>query len=42
MSTAMILEMVVKRYFDTLAELLDGTVVTTQPATSLTPEQRID
>jgi D-sedoheptulose 7-phosphate isomerase len=35
-------EMVVKRYFDTLAELLHGTVVTTREGTSLTLEQGID
>jgi D-sedoheptulose 7-phosphate isomerase len=38
----MSLEMVVKRYFDTLAELLHGTVVTTLEGTSLTLEQGID
>jgi hypothetical protein len=38
----MIPEMVVKRYFDTLTELLHGTVVMTQDATSLTLEQGID
>ena len=42
MSTATIREMVVKRYFNTLTELLHGTVVTTQDATSLTFEQGID
>ena len=42
MSTATIREMVVKRYFNTLTELLRGTVVTTQDATSLTLEQGID
>jgi D-sedoheptulose 7-phosphate isomerase len=35
-------EMVVKRYFDTLAELLHGTVVTNREGTSLTLEQGLD
>jgi D-sedoheptulose 7-phosphate isomerase len=42
MSTAIIPEMVVKRYFDTLAELLHGTEVTTLEGTSLTLDQGID
>jgi hypothetical protein len=38
----MLPEMVVKRYFDTLAELLHDTVVTTREGTPLTLEQGVD